>query len=95
MATSVMKKAEKLIADCKRNLAGNEYNSRRFKKVSNCSHSDIETVLLYAETVSNHGSYTGTLMQPRGNVAAVLLNCGLYETEGGKLTNAKDICYRS
>lgn len=75
-----MSKADQLVDACEKNLAGNEYNTRTFKRVRGCTASDIETVQLYAETIALHGSYTGILMQPRGNVAAVLVNCGLFET---------------
>lgn len=74
------KRAQALIAACAKNLAENEYNSRTFKRVQRCSASDISTIQFYAETIMKNGSYTGILMQPRGNVAAVLINCGLYET---------------
>ena len=74
------KKAKALVADCKKNLAVNEYNTRMFKKVSNCSAADVSTIQAYVETIMRNGGYSGTLMQPRGNVAAVLINCGLYET---------------
>ncbi len=72
--------AAKLVSECEKNLSANEYNTRRFKKVLFCTASDIETIKLYAETISRNGSYSGLLMQPRGNVAAVLVNCGLFET---------------
>ena len=74
-------KAKKLVQDCNKNLAENEYNSRTFKKVKGCSASDIETAKLYAETIVNAGSYSGSLMKPRGNVADILKNSGLLEEQ--------------
>ena len=71
------KNAAKLVADCDKNLAANEYNCRTFKKVKGCSASDVETVRLYAETIARYGTFNGELMTPRGNVADVLANCGL------------------
>ena len=71
----------KLVAECEKKLKNNEYNTRRFMGVPNCSASDVETVKLYAVTVMQNGQYTGTLRRPCGNVAAVLQKCELYEED--------------
>lgn len=70
-----IKAAKNLLGICEKSLRDNEYNIRKVKGVS-CSHSDVETVILYAETFLNTGGFSG-LMQPRGEVRAVLQKAGL------------------
>ena len=76
MNTTILKKAQKCIEVCNKSLENNEYNVRKVKGVS-CSHSDVETVKLYAETISRYGSYEGILMRPHCEVAEVLKKFGL------------------
>ena len=73
-----MKNAEKLLAACKKSLAENEYNVRKIKGVS-LTHSDVETAMLYAETILRCGSYRGELMTPRGEVRELLDKFSLLE----------------
>ncbi len=63
----------------RRNRKYNEYGFCRFQGVYRCTRDDIDAVRLYAETIKDYGKYTGRLEQPKGKVAAVLANCGLYE----------------
>lgn len=74
--TNTIKNAMKCIAECDKSLKENEYNARKLKGVM-CSHSDVETIRLYAETISIHGSYDGILMRPLCEVAEVLSKFGL------------------
>lgn len=69
-------KAKKCIAACNKSLRENEYNIRSLNGVR-CSASDVETVLLHAETIQQCGTYEGQLMRPRGEVADVLKSFGL------------------
>ena len=69
-------KAKKCIAACNKSLRENEYNIRSLNGVQ-CSASDVETVLLYAETIQQCGTYEGQLMRPRCEVADVLKSFGL------------------
>ena len=67
--------AKSLIALCEKSLQENEYNTRKIKGVS-CSHSDVETIELYALTFLRTGSFD-SLMKPRCEVEAVLRKVGL------------------
>lgn len=69
------KAAKNLMALCEKSLRENEYNIRKVKGIR-CSHSDVETVMLYTETFLNTGSFAG-LMKPHGEVGAVLQKAGL------------------
>lgn len=71
-------KAKNLIALCKKNLMENENNSRKFKG-ARVSTSDVETIILYCETIIRCGTYEGQLMTPRGSVAEVLKKSGLMD----------------
>lgn len=73
-----MKAAQKLIADCEKNLQENEYNMRKMKGVR-LSHSDVETAMLYANTILQYGTYEGILMHPFGEVGMLLGKYGLSE----------------
>lgn len=75
MASNVLKKAQAAIAACDKCLRDNEYNTRKLKGVS-CSHSDVGTVKLYAETIAAYGDYS-SLMRPHGAVEALLAKFGL------------------
>lgn len=69
-------KARNLIALCEKNLRANENNMRKFKGAS-VTTADVETVILYCETIIRYGTYEGQLMTPRGSVAEVLSKSGL------------------
>lgn len=62
---------QKLIAACKKSLSVNEYNLRKIRGVT-LSHSDVETAILYAETILTYGTYEGQLMRPVGAVRELL-----------------------
>ncbi len=75
-----MTSAKRLIETIdKRKRKYNEYGVCRFQGVYRCTRDDIDAIRLYAETIKDYGQYSGRLEQPKGNVAAVLVNCGLYE----------------
>ena len=67
----VRENCQKLIAACQKSLRENEYNIRKIKGVA-LSHSDVETAILYAETIQNFGTYEGQLMRPVGAVHELL-----------------------
>lgn len=71
-----MSNLEKCIAACQKSLRENEYNARFLKGVK-VSHSDVETILFYAQTIQREGTYEGHLMKPRAEVAEVLGKFGL------------------
>lgn len=73
-----MQAARALVALCNESLLKHEYNTRKIKGVA-LSHSDVETAKLYAETIICTGYYTGVLMPPRCEVAALLKKFGLLE----------------
>ena len=62
---------KKCLAACEKSLRENEYNTRKLKGVD-CSHSDVETVILYAQTIQRNGTYEGELMRPHGAVEDIL-----------------------
>lgn len=72
--------ASKCIIACQDSLRKNEYNMRRVKGI-NMSHSDVETSLLYAETILREGTYEFSLMRPRGAVAELLKEFKLLKEE--------------
>lgn len=78
MNTKKPNAARKLIADGVKNLQENEYNMRKMKGVM-ASHSDVETAILYAQTILEHGSYQGLLMQPFNEVRDLLEKYALLE----------------
>lgn len=49
----------------------------KIKGVKNLSRSDLETILLYCDTIKKHGTWEGYLMQPLGGVGEVLAKYGL------------------
>lgn len=63
--------AKKCIAACEKSLRENEYNVRKIKGID-CTHSDVETIILYTETIQRNGTYEGELMRPHGAVEDVL-----------------------
>ncbi len=65
--------ARKLIHTCRDSLLSNEHNIRTVAGVKGLSHSDVETAILYAETILAYGTYEGQLMHPRGGVAHLLI----------------------
>lgn len=71
-----MKNVIDCIAACQKSLRENEYNTRSLRGVK-VSHSDVETILLYAQTIQLQGTYEGHLMKPRAEVAEVLERFGL------------------
>lgn len=72
-----IEKAVKLVRVCRDSLMKNEYNTRTVAGVKGLSHSDVETAILYAETIISFGTYQGQLMPPRGGVADLLAKFGL------------------
>ena len=62
---------KKMIQACKDSLAKNEYNLRKIRGIS-MSHSDVETAILYGETILQNGTYSGILMHPRGAVQELM-----------------------
>lgn len=70
------KSAQSLIAACEKSLRDNEYNLRKVRGVE-MSHSDVETAILYAETIQRCGTWEGELMRPRGSVEALLRKYGI------------------
>lgn len=64
-------RCEDLIAAANKNLRENERNIRKFMGIS-CSASDIGTLILYAETIRDQGTYEGVLMPPRSEVRQLL-----------------------
>ena len=63
--------AFKLIGEVTKKIRNTEYNSVTFKGVKNCSRSDLEDTILYAQTIIDYGDYS-KLMSPRGNVFDIL-----------------------
>lgn len=63
--------AKKMIGLCKKSLADNEHNIRKVKGVP-MTQSDVETAILYGETIIRCGDYHSELMTPRGEVAELL-----------------------
>lgn len=70
-----IKAAKNLMALCEKSLCENEYNIRKVKGVR-CSHSDVETVMLYTKTFLDTGCFAG-LIKPHSEVKAVLQKAGL------------------
>lgn len=73
-----MSNVEKCIQACRKSLQENEYNMRKVQGVM-MSHSDVETALMYTETIQEHGTYQGLLMKPHCEVAELLGKYGLIE----------------
>lgn len=69
---------QKLVKTCEKSLQKNEYNMRPINGVQ-CSHSDVETILLYCEYIQQYGTYKGYLMRPHYAVAEVLKKYDLLE----------------
>jgi hypothetical protein len=57
----------------------NERSMFTISGVKNLSRSDLDTILLYTETISKEGCYTGYLRKPLGEVRSVLAANGLLE----------------
>lgn len=75
-----IKNAERLIKDVNGKIAKwNERSQFVIKGVSNLSRSDLDDLLLYAETFKTSYSFKG-LMSPRGSIEEVL---NLYGLEDG------------
>lgn len=81
---SKVENAKKLVAQCSKSLQENEYNMRKVCGVS-MSYSDIETAILYGETIIQCGTYAGQLIQSRGKVADLLGKYGLLENASSRL----------
>jgi hypothetical protein len=61
--------AEKLIKDVEKKIMNSEYGSVTLKGVKNLSRSDLETIIMYAQTfIKNYGEGFYGLMEPRGQV---------------------------
>ena len=76
MGTGI-KNAERLIKDVNNKIAKwNERSNFVIKGVSNLSISDLEDLILYAETFKRSYSFKG-LMSPRGKIEEVLTIYGL------------------
>lgn len=73
-----MSNIEKCIQACQKSLRENEYNMRKVNGVM-MSHSDVETTLMYAETIRKNGTYQGILTKPRCEVAELLGKYGLID----------------
>ena len=67
-----MSAAQQLISVCNKHLAEDECKIRAIRGIKNLSRSDLETAILYAQTIASSGSYEGQLMKPRGGVADLL-----------------------
>lgn len=78
LSPSSMNKIQSLLNTCETSLQKNEYNMRPIRGVQ-CSCSDVETIMLYCETIQQHGTYKGYLMPPRCAVADVLVKYDLRE----------------
>ena len=76
---AICKKALALKEKAEATIRKNEYNTVRFCGVASVSRADLETVVLYCQTIATYGGYTGELMKPRGTVAEVLSKNGLVE----------------
>lgn len=75
-----IKIAEKLIQDVKDKKAKwNEHSQFVMKGIKNLSVSDMDLLVLYAETIIYDGYYTGLLMKPPGGVGEVIKKYGLLE----------------
>lgn len=70
--------AQQLINDANGKLGGTEANTSELKGVKNLSVSDLETLILYAESYIQSGGYGfNGLMEPLGEVGQVLGKYGL------------------
>ena len=80
MAEGRIAAAKKMVELCKKSLANNEYNVRKVKGVR-MSYADVETAILYGDTIMRFGSYSdgGNLMQPRCEVRDLMAKFGLLE----------------
>jgi hypothetical protein len=72
----VNQNAQTLIKDCQTQMAKNEYRTSTLKGIRNLSRSDLDILVLYAETFLCNGDTTG-LMKLRGNAADVWIAYGL------------------
>lgn len=70
-------KVDKCIHACRMSMMLHEYHTRVVAGVKDLSYSDLETAILYAETIRNNGTYKGIFMEPRGSVAELLTKFGL------------------
>lgn len=78
-----MENAKKLIRDIeKKKEKWDEMSMFKIKGVKNLSVSDLDTIVLYAETYIKNGSFRG-LMRPVGGVLEVLDAYELKEPERG------------
>lgn len=77
---NVTRTAQKLISDCQKNAAKNEYRCSTLKGIGNLSRSDLDTLVLYAEILQRDGDTVG-LMELRGNLAQVWAAYGLPSTK--------------
>ena len=72
-----MNEAKKLIKEVNTKISRwNERSQFKMAGVSNLSRSDMDTIILYAETYLKYGS-TNSLMEQRGDVGKVLRHYGL------------------
>lgn len=70
-------KVNKLKDDIRKKLDNwNERSNFTLKGVKNLSRSDLDTIILYADTIARQGNYDG-LMKPLGGVGEVLSAYGL------------------
>ncbi len=67
---ALKKKLNEVLGTC-------ECRTSSIKGVKNLSRSDLETALLYAETMEQNGTWEGVLMRPRCEVADLLSAYGL------------------
>lgn len=65
------KNAEKMLRECRAALEKGEYNLRTLRGV-HMSVSDVETAILYGETIIRCGTYRDELMKPRCEVRDLL-----------------------
>jgi len=72
-----VKNAKKLLIDINKKIDKMECRCVTLKGVKNLSRSDLDCLILYANTyIRNDGSFRG-LMAPRGNIEEVLKKYGL------------------
>lgn len=77
-----IKNAQKLIQDIKvKKAKWNERSQFVIRRVTNLSMSDMDALILYAETIIKNGYYTGLLMKPLGGVGAVMKKYELLEND--------------
>ena len=72
-----MKNAEKLIKEVNKKIDNwNERSQFNMAGVKNLSRSDMDTIILYAETYLRNGNIN-SLMNPRGEIELVLSKYGI------------------